>query len=71
MNWEAVGAIGEVSGAGAVVVTLFYLARQIRQNSDSLDRSKSCPASRETPLRQLGGLGTFAAKSRRGGSEDP
>ena len=39
MNWDAVGAIGEVLGAVTVVATLFYLARQIRQNSRALDRS--------------------------------
>ena len=33
MNWEAIGAIGEIVGAVAVVVTLFYLAQQIRQNT--------------------------------------
>ena len=33
MNWEALGAIGEVAGAIGVVVTLVYLAFQIRQNS--------------------------------------
>ena len=33
MNWEAIGAIGEVLGAAAVVVTLGYLAVQIRQNT--------------------------------------
>lgn len=33
MNWEAVGAIGETLGAIAVVVSLLYLAAQIRQNS--------------------------------------
>ncbi|MEH6593310.1 MAG: hypothetical protein V7746_23775, partial [Halioglobus sp.] len=33
MNWEAVGAFGEVVGALAVVVTLVYLARQIRGNA--------------------------------------
>jgi hypothetical protein len=32
MNWEAIGAIGEVGGAIAVVATLLYLAAQIRQN---------------------------------------
>ena len=31
MNWEALGAIGEVTGAIAVVLTLGYLAVQIRQ----------------------------------------
>lgn len=31
MNWEAIAAIGQVAGALAVVVTLGYLARQVRQ----------------------------------------
>ena len=31
MNWDAVGAIGEVVGAVAVVVTLLYVGRQIHQ----------------------------------------
>lgn len=30
MNWDAIGAIGEIIGALAVVVTLVYLSRQIR-----------------------------------------
>ena len=33
MNWEAIGAIGEVAGAVGVIVTLLYLSIQIRQNS--------------------------------------
>ena len=33
INWEAVGAIGEMSGAVVVVITLLYLARQIRQSN--------------------------------------
>ena len=33
MNWEAIGAVGEAVGAIAVVVTLAYLAMQIRQNT--------------------------------------
>ena len=32
MNWDAMGAIGEVVGAVAVVVTLAYLAVQIRRS---------------------------------------
>lgn len=32
MNWDAIGAIGEGAGAVAVVVTLFYLALQMRQS---------------------------------------
>ena len=33
MNWEAIGAIGETVGAVAVVITLVYLAAQIRHNT--------------------------------------
>jgi len=33
MNWEAIGAIGEVVGAFAVIFTIWYLARQIKDNS--------------------------------------
>ena len=35
MNWDALGAIGEVVGAAAVVLTLGYLAIQIRQSGKS------------------------------------
>ncbi len=33
MDWTMIGALGEVIGAIAVVVTLFYLARQIRDTA--------------------------------------
>ncbi len=33
MNWEAVGAVGEILGAAGVIATLGYLALQIRQNT--------------------------------------
>ena len=33
MDWNAVGALGEIVGAIAVIGTLIYLARQIRQAS--------------------------------------
>jgi hypothetical protein len=36
MNWEAIGAVGEIVGAIAVVVTIGYLAVQIRQNTRSV-----------------------------------
>ena len=36
MNWEAIGAVGEVVAALAVVVTLVYLSTQIRQNNKLL-----------------------------------
>ncbi len=34
MNWEALGAIGEILGSLVVVVSLIYVARQIRQNTE-------------------------------------
>lgn len=39
MNWDAIGAIGEIVGASAVFVTLIYLAIQIRQNTRSNEAS--------------------------------
>ena len=36
VSWEAAGAIGEIVGALGVILTLAYLAVQIRQNTDSL-----------------------------------
>jgi hypothetical protein len=41
LNWEAIGAIGEVLGAIAVVATLLYLAVQIRQNAQSVRNAAS------------------------------
>ena len=35
MNWDAIGAISEAFGSIAVVLTLIYLAAQIRQNTES------------------------------------
>ena len=37
MNWDAVGAVGEIVGALAVFITLVYLARQIRQNTRAVN----------------------------------
>ena len=37
MDWEAVGAVGEILGAVAVVATLGYVAVQIRQNTAMLN----------------------------------
>ncbi len=53
MNWEAVGAIGEIVGAFAVVLTLIYLASQTKlnrkateQNTQALRSSARTEASR-------------------------
>ena len=39
MNWEAIGAIGESVGAAGVMVTLIYLAHQIRVNTRTVKTS--------------------------------
>ena len=39
MNWDAIGAVGEILGAGAVVATLAYLAIQVRQTNRSAKTS--------------------------------
>jgi hypothetical protein len=39
MNWDAIGAIGEIVAAAAVLITLIYLAVQIRQNTNQMERS--------------------------------
>lgn len=39
MNWEAIGAIGEIVGAIAVLITLIFLAIQLRQNSRTINEN--------------------------------
>ena len=41
MDWDAIGAIGEITGAIAVLVTLVYLAVQIRQNTRIFTQGRS------------------------------
>lgn len=39
MDWDALGAVGELVGAVAVLITVGYLAVQIRQNTRALESS--------------------------------
>lgn len=39
MNWDAIGAVGELIGAVAVVVTLVFLTFQLKQNTKSIRAS--------------------------------
>ena len=39
MDWDAIGALGELIGAVAVVATLVYLSSQLRQNTKALRSS--------------------------------
>ena len=34
MNWDAIGAVGEIIGAAAVAVSVFYLAAQVRKQTE-------------------------------------
>lgn len=40
MNWDAIGAVGEIIGAIGVIITLGYLAYQIRQNTAQLEQNE-------------------------------
>ena len=59
MNWEALGATGEIVGAGAVVVSLVYLAVQIREQN----REARFAAMHEIAVgfREVTGIGTDMA----------
>jgi hypothetical protein len=39
VNWEAIGAVGEVVGALAVVITLLFLSQQLRQNTRTVRKA--------------------------------
>ncbi len=47
MNWDAIGAVGEIVGAIAVVATLIYLSVQTRHNAASTQSSTEVEASRQ------------------------
>ncbi len=36
MDWDAIGAIGEIVGGTAVFISLFYVGLQVRQNSKAI-----------------------------------
>jgi hypothetical protein len=45
VNWEAIGAIGEIVGAVAVVSTLLFLVIQLRQNTSAVEESRKANVS--------------------------
>ena len=63
MNWEAIGAIGEIVGAMAVVTTLIYLAIQMRVNTAEIQQSSthSTLVGRAESLRFLASDGEISA----------
>ena len=51
MNWEAIGALGEVIGALAVFLTLIYLAVQVRQHTRAMEETRKVELSRNAQFR--------------------
>ena len=66
MNWEAIGAVGEIAGAAAVFASLVYLSLQIRQNTRAIRGS----AERETVSLQQSALQPVAASLELAGVHD-
>ena len=56
MNWEAVGAVGEIVGAVAVIVTLLYLSVQIKDSARAA-RSAAVTDATNAMLQFYSGLG--------------
>jgi hypothetical protein len=53
MNWDAIGATAEFLGAIGVIVTLFYLASQLRRNSRALEAATNQAVADATQERLL------------------
>jgi hypothetical protein len=53
MNWEALGAVAELLGAIGVIASLFYLASQIRRNSESVEAATARALTDATQMRLL------------------
>ena len=53
MNWEAIASIADIVGSAAVVITLIYLALQLRQNTQTIQGSsfESVTQIQQTELR--------------------
>ncbi len=64
---EAFGAIGELAGAVAVVITLIYLARQIRMHTQAMEEGRKLALAQAYQMRadSLQAMLVLAADSRR------
>lgn len=72
MNWEAIGAVGEIVGAITVFLTLVYLAIQIRQNTKAVQASAIDSAnSQVSNVREKIFSDPEVANMYRRGNEDP
>ena len=76
MNWDAIGAIGELLGALVVVVTLGYLAIQIRQNTAQQKREETVSVQRGqnevlTQLQDPATVRSYAMMAEKGRAANP
>ena len=71
MNWEAIGAVGETLGAAGVIVTLIYLASQLRQNTRALKLNAEFSAAQEHIHNSVDLSGTAVPHIVFRGFEDP
>lgn len=72
MNWEAIGAVGETVGALAVLLTLVYLAIQIRQNTRSVQAAAVDSANTQVSrIREVVLSNADLTSLYRRGNEDP
>jgi hypothetical protein len=51
LSWQDLGSIGELVGAVAVVISLVYLAFQIRQNTRQIDENTKAAQASAFPKR--------------------
>jgi len=42
MNWEMISAVGQMLGAVGVIISIIYLAAQIRNQNEESQRSDKC-----------------------------
>ena len=72
MNWDAIGAIAELISALAVIITLVYLAIQIRQGRDAINLQTLLAIESDKVARRSALTRDVAvALSRLNGSKDP
>lgn len=63
MNWEAVGAIGDLVGGVAVVATLVYLALQVKHSKALLKRNENISMSQIYQARADARMGAVLAQA--------
>ena len=69
MNWEAIGAVGELVGGVAVIATLIYLAIQVKHSKALLERNESIALSQMYQARADARVNAVLAQAQSGKAE--